>query len=177
MKRLFLIAMMASVFSICANAQQEDNRQRFRMDRSEMIQKRTEDFAKQYGLDANQQEQLLKLNQEYPQVMMFMGGRRGGPRGEGMGHRRPGGPMGNGEVRQRPDNGEGGNPQMRQGRDGNRPEGGRGRGPRMDRETMEKYDQGLQKILTPEQYAKFQADRKARMERGRNRNDNNGSKE
>lgn len=85
--------------------------------------------------------------------------------------------MGNGEVRQRPDNGEGGNPQMRQGRDGNRPEGGRGRGPRMDKETMEKYDQGLQKILTPEQYAKFQADRKARMERGRNRNDNNSSKE
>lgn len=176
MKKFFLIAMMASVFTLCANAQQDGNRERPRMDRTEMIKQRTEEFAKQYGLDATQQEQLLKLNQEYPMALMFMGGRPGGMRGgNGMGPRRQGGHMGNGEVRQQPNDANGDNPQLRPRRDGNGGPGGRGRGPRMDRETMEKYDKELQKIMTPEQYAKFQDDRKARMERMRNMNRNNNN--
>ena len=174
MKKFLLIAMMAGICALSVNAQENEKQQRPKFDRTEMIQKRTEAFAKQYGLDAKQQEELLKLNQENPMAMMFMGGRPGGPRGGfGMGPRRQGGQMGNGEVRQRPDSsGEGA--RMRQGRGGGRPDGGRG--PRMNREAMEKYDQALQKIMTKEQYAKFDADRKSRMERmGHNRNANDGN--
>ena len=57
------------------------------------------------------------------------------------------------------ENSKDGQPQ-RQGRPG------RGNGPRQfNPETMQKYDAALKGIMSEEQYGKYEADRKARMER------------
>lgn len=167
---MMMIAVMAMALSLNANAQQQNPQMGQRMDRTEMIKTRTEQFAKQYGLDEAQQKKLLELNTQYPDAMprMGMGMRGGGPR-PGMGNR-PGGPQGapQGENGQRP-------PRMGQG--GGQPGQGfgqRGGGPRggfrmPDPETMEKYNKQLKEIMGEEQFNKYQADqeeaRKRMMER------------
>jgi len=128
-----------------------------------MIQRRTDMVAQRYGLDDKQKEQLLELNKKYSDVMP-MGPMRGGrPRGDGQMRRQGPPPAGNGEGAQaRPPRGG-----MGQGN-------GPGRGPgRFDPEKMKEYEEGLKSIMTPEQYEKYEADRKQRMERMPQRPNNN----
>ena len=204
MKKIMMVTLIATALSLSTMAQENNGQQgRPRMDRSEMIQRRTDEMAKQYGLDAKQQKKLLKLNKKYPEAMPFMGrrpggqgwgmrGGNGGPgrpqAGQGDGQRQPGngqmgqGPRGNGQGGPRGGWGQGGprgNGQMGQGPRGGwgqgGPRGGRmGQGPRggrgsrqADPEVMKKYEKQLQKIMTSEQFAKYQAERKAQEERRR----------
>ena len=114
-------------------------------DQKEMIQRRTDRTVQQYGLNAEQAKQLLSLNTKYADMM----GPRGGQRGQrgGQGAR----PQGN---RQRPAQGD----SIRQ---------PRGMNPQMN-EQMKAYEEELQKIMTPEQYKAYQADReKMRQNMGR----------
>ena len=199
MNKMLIVTVLATALSLNGMAQENFGQQgRPRMDRSEMIQRRTEAMAQQYGLNAKQQKKLLKLNNKYPEAMPFAGGpRMGGPRngmGPGRGNngqgRPQGPPPGNGDNRPQAGQGQPGQPgqpgqgqmgqggpwQRGQGQMGQRGPGQRGpgmgrggmRGPRQaDPAIMEKYEKNLRKIMTPEQFAKYQADRKAQEERRR----------
>jgi hypothetical protein len=112
-----------------------------RLDRTEMIQRRTDRVVQQYGLNAEQAKQLLSLNTKFADQM--------GPRG-----RRP--------------NGQPGGPGMRRGQGQGQPQAGdtarvrRQRPPQMDGQ-MNEYETELQKILTPDQYKAYKADQEQRM--------------
>ncbi len=166
MRKMMIVSAMALMLSTAAMAQQTDQQNGPRFDRTEMIQNRTKAMAEKYGLNEEQQNKLLELNKEYPMAMPMMGPR---PGRQGMGMR-PGGPRGNGngQMGERPQRPQG---QMGQGGPG------RGRGPRMmDPETMKKYDEAVKVIMTQEQYSKYEADRKEQIERMnqfRNRPQNN----
>ncbi len=165
MKKAIMMTIVAVSLSFSAMAQ-ENNPQRGRsFDPAEMAQRRTEMMAQRYGLDENQKTKLLDLNKQYSDVMMPMMGRPGGPRG-GMnnGQRRPQGPppamqgdnkAPEGQAKEGVSNGEQRPPRPGRGPGFNRP----------DPEKMQKYEAGLKEILTEEQYSKYQADQKARMER------------
>jgi hypothetical protein len=155
MKRTILAiaaAMMMSA-SIMAQDNNEQQREPRRTDRTEMLKMRTEQMAKEYGLDEAQQKKLLEVNTQYADKlpMMMMGRRGGGPRGERpqAGQQRP----------QRPDSARQGGPR-----------GERGQRPQWNREEMQKnmeaYNAELKTIMTEEQYAKYQADQEKRMQAG-----------
>ena len=120
-----------------------------RLDRTEMIQRRTDRVVQQYGLNAEQAKQLLSLNTKFADQMGPRGGRPGGM-GMRSGNRGPR-PQGNDSLRQQ-------RPQRPQG-DANQQ---RPQGPRMNAQNNA-YDEELQKIMTPEQYKAYQADREERM--------------
>ena len=157
-----MIALMAVSVSFSAMAQEQGQRGLRNFDPTEMAQRRTDMMVERYGLDQSQKEKLLELNKKYPGMMM-MGPRMGGPR--------PGG-GGDGQMRrQGPPQGNGDNQQAGQGQ-GQRPAFGPGQGPgqgrgpgRFDPEQMKEYEEALKGILTEEQYQKYEADRKERMER------------
>jgi len=153
MKKLIL-AVMALTMSATAMAQGEetkqDNNQRRKFDRTEMIKRRTDETAKQLGLNEEQTAKLLELNTQYADKMgpQMRGNRR--PQG-----RRPGGEMGQNQPPRRLE--------------------GRLQMSSEEREKMRKemeinraaYDAELQKILTEEQFTKYQAEEKKRMEQRR----------
>ena len=146
--------LLLSTAAMAQNGQgQRPNGQR--LDRTEMIQRRTDGVVKKYGLNEEQAKQLLSLNTKYADQM----GPRGG-RGGGQGMR-------DGQRRQRPEGGDSlrqQRPQRPQGEAGQRPQGQRG--PQMGgqmNEQMKAYNEELQKILTPEQYKAYQADQEERM--------------
>ena len=147
-----VIAMLAMIAMTTGMSAQDNSGQRHpRMNREEMVQQRTDFMAQQYGLNDVQKQQLLELNKKYADSIPMMGRRPGGP-GNGQ-MRRPVPPQGG-------DNGNGGfhrgqRPGMQQ---------GPGR-PHFDPEKMKEYEAGLSQIMTKEQYAQYEADRKARMER------------
>lgn len=137
---------------------QDDQKQRpqgQRPDRTEMIQKRTDDVVKKYGLNDKQAKELLSLNTKFADKMR-------GPRGmrpEGKGKR----PEGK-DVRQGGPRPEG--KQMSDSLRMRRPDGQRPGRRAMD-ENMKEYEQELQKIMTPEQYKAYTADRDDRAKRMR----------
>lgn len=152
MKKMILA--FIAVLALSTGAYAQNNDQRMKMTPQEMIQKRTDRIVQKYGLDSNQAKQLLELNQKYAGKMGAMGmrgpGRGQGMRGQGM-------------------NGQGMN-QQRQ---------------RPSLEDMQKrveqmkadsaaYHQGLQKIMTKDQYEKFMNDRQNfRQNAGQHRNGGN----
>ncbi len=158
MKKVIMMTIMAATISFSAMAQENEQRSQ-KIDQTEMIQRRTDMMVQRYGLNDDQKAKLLELNKEFADKMPMMGFRNGGPRGMG------GGPRGNmgGQRRQGPppamNNGENGQNQ-RQGR----PERGNGQR-RFNPEAMQQYEAALKGIMTEEQYNKYDADRKARMER------------
>lgn len=80
MKRILCVILMAFAMCVAISAQGNGQRQRPRMDRSEMIKRRTEQMVKQYGLDETQAKALQALNESQ---MPQMGGQfRGGQRQE-----------------------------------------------------------------------------------------------
>jgi hypothetical protein len=145
--------MMATAASAQDNKQQRPER---RMDPSEMIQKRTDNTVKTYGLNEDQAKKLLELNKKYADKM--------GPGPRGHRHGRPG---------------------MRPGRPGHDQEADRQamkpeRRPELTAEQKEKmkaareehekvreaYDAELQKIMTAEQYTQYKADMEKRRHGG-----------
>lgn len=132
-----------------AQDNQEQRPERQRLDRTEMIQRRTDAVVQKYGLNAEQAKQLLSLNTKFADQM----GPRG-PRPDGQGMRR-------GDRGQRPQGGD----SLRQQRP-QRPQGDanqqRPQGPRMNAQNNA-YDEELQKIMTPEQYKAYKADQEERM--------------
>ncbi len=155
MKKIIL-AIAATMTMTAAMAQgnnQQEGSEPKKLDKTEMVKKRTDDTAKKYGLNDQQKEQLLSLNTKYADKI-------GGPRGM-----RPG---------------RGGRPGARQGQNGNgqRPQMTEEQRQEMQarfkemNENMKAYDAELQKIMTPEQYKSYQAD----MAKMRNRGQRGGQR-
>lgn len=158
MKKIVLAIAAALMMSFNAMAQDADNAQqgqRKQMDRTEMIQHRTDATVKKYGLNEEQAAKLLELNTKYADKLRprMMGGPRG-QRGAGFQGQRP----------QRPQRQQGDSisQERRRGFGGGNPE--------EMRKNMEAYDAELKTILTPEQYEAYQADQKKMMERRGPRN-------
>ncbi len=152
-------AMMGGA-AIAQDEQKKDNDKRM-PNKTEMIQRRTDMMVNRYGLNDKQKEKLQKLNTEYADKLggPGMGMRRGGHGGHGMGHgMRPG---------QRPE--AGGNAPSREGK---RPEMSEEQRAQMKqqmeqmRKNREAYGAELKKIMTEEQYKKFQDDEQQNRGRG-----------
>lgn len=148
----------AMIMATAANAQEKKQCDgNCQQHKQEMIQKRTDRFVKEFGLSDAQAQQLLALNTAYADKMPMMPRHHGG---KGMG---PGGKDG------------------QKGKDGKRPEGKPSKPSKPSKDEMKAmkekmeanktaYQQELQKILTPEQYAKYQeveAQRKQQRMEGR----------
>jgi len=150
MKKTFLAIAAAVMMSanMMAQDQQQTPQAPPQMDKEAMIKQRTEQVVKDYGMNEEQAGKLLALNTEFFDKMPMMGMGRGGFRG--------------GQRGQRPQMGQGERPQGEH-RQGDRP--------RMSREEMQKqmeaYNAELKKIMTEEQYAKYQEDQQKRMQRMR----------
>lgn len=148
MKKLVLslltMAMAIPAFSQTENGVQGQPRHR---DRSEMIERRTQEMTQKYGLSAEQADKVKALNEKY-MVRPF-----GGPRD---GERRQGPP------RDRKPSGDNAGPN-----DQNRgPRGGM-------RQNMEEYNKELEKIMTEAQYKEYVSDMEKRMAERRNRRQGN----
>ncbi len=144
MKKILIMTLAFVGFSMGAMAQNEEKECcGKKVDKTEMIKQRTDRFVERYGLDQLQAEQLLALNTKYADKMPRMHKPNGkGDMNKGQDMRRKGGSM-DGNVPQPPV----GDKKM----DDKRKE------MEADREA---YQKELKKILTKEQYAKFEADRK-----------------
>ena len=169
MKKVFMTliaaAMMTAVMAQDNNGAQQRGP---RMNRAEMIEKRTQQMAEKYGLSAEQTEKLKALNEKQLGNMGRgnrgeQGGQRQRPQADSQTDGQTGAtaqqnPQANGQ-RQRPQMGQRGN-----GQGGQR--GGRGFRGGFD---MTKYNEELKAILTPEQYSAYEADmakmREARQSR------------
>lgn len=160
MKKMILA--FIAVLALSTGAYAQNNDQSKKMTPQEMVQKRTDRIVQKYGLDSNQAKQLFELNQKYAGKMGPMGMRGQGMRGQGMNGQ---GMRGQG-MRGQGMNGQGMN-QQRQ---------------RPSLEDMQKrveqmkadsaaYHQGLQKIMTKDQYEKFMNDRQSfRQNAGQHKN-------
>jgi len=154
-KFIYAVVFAITMGSVSAMAQDENNAKKSekRPDRTEMMKKRTERMAERYGLDESQTAKLLALNTEYMGKMPSPG-------------RMPRVKRGNG--------GQGGNVDP-----ADRPE--RPSKEQMDEmrkkmaENRAKYEAGLKEIMTSEQFAKYEQDKKemsSRAGNGRNRGRN-----
>lgn len=150
----------ALVFSMSAMAQ-KGQRPQGKFDKAEMVKNRTEQVVSKYGLNEQQAQQLLELNNKYADKMMPARGFR--PEGRnGRDRMRPNRP----DSLQRPQKPERpeGNDTIRKHRPMNQ-----GRQAMGDmRQTMEAYNAELKNILTEEQFKAYQSDMQSRMQqRGR----------
>ena len=141
MKKVLVMMVAALTLTTAANAQNDnDNQKRQRPNKTEMIQKRTDHMVERYGLNKEQAAQLLKVNTTYDGQMM--GGPMGGPRGSRMG-------------------GPGQRPERRDSVERQRPSKEQMETMRKDMETkMEAYKAEVKKIMTDEQFAKYEEDLK-----------------
>lgn len=161
------MAFAAMIFMSTAAMAQNNGGQRpeRQFDRAEMMKRQAEQMVSTYGLNQEQAEKLEKLNTEYADKLPFMGGM--GMRGGRGGGQRPGGGGGF----------------------GNRPNGGGNmgapNGQRPSREQMEErmkemranqeaYNGELKKIMTEEQYKKYEADQQQRQQRMQQRQQGGG---
>ncbi|MBM6992175.1 MAG: DUF4890 domain-containing protein [Prevotella sp.] len=166
MKKLMMMFAAMMLTAMTVNAQSNDSVQHRKVNRTEMVKNRTDRFVKQYGLNETQAQQLLQLNTVYADKMPGMGRR-------GMGNRNH--------------QGEGQNAAPSQ---TERPskEQMEARMKEM-KANMDAYNAELKKILTSDQYAKYQEAQQKRMQRrgqggprpdgnfGNGSNDNNNSTE
>lgn len=162
MKKLMLTLIAAVTLSAGAMAQETngEKRERPQMDPKEMIQQRTNETVKKYGLNEEQAQKLLNLNTRYFQKM---GPMMGGPRG-GRGGQRP-------QMGERPQRQEGDTVQQPQRRP--RPDFGGNR--EEMRKNREAYDTELKTILTNEQYEAYKKDEQNRRP-GRGNRGNRGQR-
>ncbi len=146
MKKVMITLMAAVLMSTQAIAQEEKEGKRpeKKFDKTEMVKHRTDETVKRYSLNDKQAKELLELNNKYADKM--------GPRGGRHHHH---GPEGRPERPPKDDaNAKGKRPEPP--KDG----GQRGERRKQMEETMKAYDAELQKIMTPEQYKAYKADRK-----------------
>ena len=162
MKRMIMAVMAVMMMGSVAMAQTEDKSKAGRPDKTEMIQKRTEAIALKYGLNDEQKAKLLELNTKYDGAMRMGMAPRGDRR---MGQGRP---QGDRQVKAKRDSVAGTAQERPAGQKMERGARGAGMG-----ETMKKYDEELQTIMTPEQYQKYKEDmQKQRSDRGAARGGN-----
>jgi len=144
-------AMMMCTNMMAQETQQQPGQQPRQFDPAEMAKNRTETMVKEYGLNEEQAQKLLELNikQSERMPMMMMGPR--GQRG------------------QRPQTGDQ-QPRRERPQTGEQPRQPRGDRPQMSREDMQKameeYNAELQKIMTEEQYKKYQEAQAQRRQMG-----------
>ena len=158
MKKM-MMAIAAMLITVGASAQDINQAQKpeeNKLDRTEMIKKRTDDTVKKYGLNEEQAKKLLEANTKYadkfPSPRGFMGGPRGGAqRGGGFGTDR----------RERPSMRDGQRPQLTEEQ---RAQFEARR--KTQEEAMKAYNEELQKIMTPEQYKAYQEDMQKQRARG-----------
>lgn len=140
MKKVMLMIVAALTLTVSASAQNNDNQQaqRQRPSKTEMIQKQTDRMAERYGLSKEQAQQLLQVNTTYGDKFMHMGGPRG-PRMRGQGQR----------------------PERRDSVAHQRPSKEQMEAMRKEMTTqMKAYKTAVKKIMTDEQFAKYEADLK-----------------
>lgn len=155
MKRLVLAIMAGMMMTATCFAQNNNDAQQRppRMDKNEMIKMRTDRMVSEYGLNETQAAQLKDLNTNFADKLPYMGGPRQmgqrGRNGNGRGMRQG----------QNTDSNSGASEQVRQ-----RPsrEEMEARMKEM-RENMEAYNVELKKILTEEQFKKYQENSSRRM--------------
>lgn len=137
MKKVLVMVVAALALTTSASAQNDnDNQKRQRPNKTEMIQKRTDSMVERYGLNKEQAAQLLKVNTTYDGQMM------GGPRARRMGG--PGQP-----------------PERRDSVERQRPSKEQMETMRKEMETKkEAYKAEVKKIMTEEQFAKYEEDLK-----------------
>ena len=136
MKKMILTCVVATMISASAVAQDQVNQQEKKFDKTEMIQHRTNRMVKEYGLNSDQAEKLLKLNTKYADKMPM--GHRGG-RGKG-----PGKQAGDGQRPPRMDASK--RSEMKA--------------------TREAYQTELKSIMTTEQYTQYEQKEKNRRPGG-----------
>ena len=149
MKKMMMTLLAAVVVSTAAVAQNKDDNKSPQDNnrKQEMVKHRTDRLVKDYQLNDQQARRLLELNTKYADKMRPHHPRHHGP--HGMKGQRPEPPKGD--------------------KKGERPEPPKG--DRQDRrkemdETMKAYEAELQKIMTPEQFKKYQADMQQRRDKG-----------
>jgi len=141
MKRFVLALAAVMMLSLTVNAQDNHRRQGRQMSKEEMIQRRTDRLAEDLGLNDSQKAALLKLNTEYADKL-----------GNGMRPR-------TGVRKERTDSVKKERPsaeQMQKLRE-------------EMQATRDSYNAELKKIVTEEQYAKYEKLQKERMQRFGNR--------
>lgn len=152
---------MMTIAGAGAMAQNDGVQRRGRMDRTEMIKKRTEFMVKKYGLNDEQAAKLLELNKKYD-----------GKTGRGMGGMQMRRPVGN---RQRPATVDTTVAKQMP----HKPMQGELNGAQRTEvlENMKQYEKEVQTIMTAEQYAKYKEDRNSRFSgSGMQRKLDNGNK-
>ena len=149
MKKMMMTLLAAVMVSTAAVAQNKDDNKSPQDNnrKQEMVKHRTDRLVKDYQLNDQQAGQLLELNTKYADKMRPHHPHHHGP--HGMKGQRPEPPKGD--------------------KKGERPEPPKG--DRQDRrkemdETMKAYEAELQKIMTPEQFKKYQADMQQRRDKG-----------
>lgn len=138
-KYLLAFVLCFSLSAACVMAQ--DNNGRKKLDKSEIIQKRTDRMVEKYGLDEKQAKDLLELNTQYADKM-FMGGRVGPMKGMRRDRAKD-----SVLVKERPSK-EQIEAMMK-----------------TMNETREAYNNGLKKIMTDDQFSKYEEDQKKMMQR------------
>lgn len=155
MKKSILAIIATVTLSTSAMAQSENGNapQRPQMDRTEMVKNQTDRMVKEYGLNDEQAAKLLELNTSFADKMPRM---RGG--------QRPGGGQ-RGGMRQRNTDGNTGATAQgeRQGRPSREEMEARMKEMRANQEA---YQGELKKIMTEEQFAKYQEDSQRRPQFG-----------
>ena len=160
MKQMMMTLLAAVMVSTAAVAQDKDNKPSEDNNRKqEMVKHRTDRIVNDYQLSDKQAKQLLELNTKYADKIRP---HHRGPHGfHGMRGQRPEPPKGdmNGE---RPEPPKG----LNQGERPMPPTGDRQDRRKEMAETMKAYEAELQKIMTPEQFKRYQTDMQQRRERG-----------
>ena len=144
-------AVMMSSNMLAQDEKTEVGKEQRKVDMTEMVQKRTDETVKRYGLSEEQAAQLLKLNTKYAGKM---GPGRRGPRPEGRKGREAQGMKQQGQMPDVQKNDTLAKKDSRQMMRPNREQ---------MRKEMEEYDAEIKKIMTDEQYQKYKADRQSRM--------------
>ncbi len=166
MKKTVLAIAATMLMSASAMAQDDTQARRDRREFNpeQMIQKRTDDMVKTYGLNEEQAAKVLELNKKRSEQMRSMRQHRGQ-------QMRPEGrqPMKKDSLN------EGQRPQRME-RDGmKRPDrprmekGARDNGRLEMRKQMEEYDNALKEIMTEEQFKAYKSDQEKRMKEGPHR--------
>ncbi len=157
MKNMILAIAAALMMSTTISAQDNTSEKRpemKKMDKTEMVKKRTDETVKRYALNEEQAARLLDLNTKFADKM----GPRRGQRPEGM----------RGDRKMRPDSARNFMRQESEANDGQERKERRrmGEGRQDFRKQMEEYDAEIQKIMTEEQFKNYKADREKRMKEG-----------
>ena len=156
MKKMMMT--MVATLMLTATVQAQDNngqRPPRKMDKQEMAKMRTERMTQDLSLTADQQAKLLDLNTKYADKLPMRGPR--GPRGEHQGGPRP---------EKKVDGQTGATPQPGQMEKRERPNREQMEARRKEMQAnREAYNGELKAILTPEQYEKYEAAEKQRMQR------------